>query len=188
MLAERLSDHAQFVLGGWERPYDDWGRPDLTWRVPWGQVEDVLVDAFVRYDCRAFGADPYRWERLLQRLDQAREGITEGMLGSFAAPPDAVLPLIIRWPTTSAPRMVAACKKYLDDVEDQAIVHDGDARLLRHVANCTTKEDRFGPRIVKESSTSRRKIDAAVASLIAHDLATTPLDDEPEPDVFLLTG
>ena len=110
------------------------------------------------------------------------------MLGSFSAPPDAVFPLIIRWPTTSAPRMVAACKKYLDDVEDQAIVHDGDPRLLRHVANCTTKEDRFGPRIVKESSTSRRKIDAAVASLIAHDLATTPLDDEPEPDVFLLTG
>lgn len=188
VVCERLHDHAQFVLGGWERPYDDWGRPDLSWRVPWGEVEDVLIEAFTRYRCKAFGADPYRWERLLQRLDGARTGELEGMLGRMDLPPDASIPLIIRWPTTSAPRMVAAGKKYLDDVEEQAIAHNGDPRLLRHVANCTTKEDRFGPRIVKESSTSRRKIDAAVASLIAHDLATTPLDDEPEPDVFLLSG
>jgi phage terminase large subunit-like protein len=49
---------------------------------------------------------------------------------------------------------------------------DGNPTLERHLDNCATKVDRLGPRIVKEHRGSPRKIDSAVAAVIAFDRAT----------------
>jgi phage terminase large subunit-like protein len=40
------------------------------------------------------------------------------------------------------------------------------------MSNCAVKVDRLGPRIVKEHRGSSRRIDAAVAAVIAFDRAT----------------
>jgi phage terminase large subunit-like protein len=52
------------------------------------------------------------------------------------------------------------------------VEHDGDPLLERHLNNAVIKVDRLGPRIVKEHRGSPRKIDAAVAAIIAFDRAT----------------
>jgi phage terminase large subunit-like protein len=84
---------------------------------------------------------------------------------------DAGVP-IVEWPSTSASRMIPACAKFYDAVVNARITHDGNPLLTRHISNAVVKTDRLGPRIVKEHRGSPRKIDAAVASIIALDRAT----------------
>jgi phage terminase large subunit-like protein len=50
--------------------------------------------------------------------------------------------------------------------------------LTRHLSNAIVKTDNLGPRIVKESRNSPRKIDAAVAAIIALDRATVRHETE----------
>ena len=78
---------------------------------------------------------------------------------------------IVEWPSTSASRMVKACATFLDGVMEERFVHDGNPVLARHLDNAVTKVDNLGPRIVKEKRNSPRKIDAAVAAVLAVDRA-----------------
>jgi phage terminase large subunit-like protein len=57
-------------------------------------------------------------------------------------------------------------------VTESQLTHDGNPTLARHLSNTVIKIDRLGPRIVKEHRGSPRKIDAAVAAVIAFDRAT----------------
>ena len=56
-------------------------------------------------------------------------------------------------------------------VVDGQLTHDGHPGLGRHVGNAVVKQDARGSRIVKESRFSNKKIDAAVATIIALDRA-----------------
>jgi phage terminase large subunit-like protein len=87
---------------------------------------------------------------------------------------------IVEWPSTSASRMVPACSKFYDAVTDEKVTHDHNPTLARHIDNAVVKIDRLGPRIVKEHRGSPRKIDAAVAAIIAYDRATVTRVVEPE--------
>jgi phage terminase large subunit-like protein len=73
--------------------------------------------------------------------------------------------------------MIPACAKFYDAVVNQRLSHDGDPLLARHISNAVVKTDRLGPRIVKEHRGSPRKIDAAVASIIALDRATVAREE-----------
>ena len=70
--------------------------------------------------------------------------------------------------------------KFYDAVVSGGAQHDHDPLLARHVSNCAVKVDRLGPRIVKEHRGSPRKIDAAVAAVMAFDRATFRREQEPE--------
>jgi phage terminase large subunit-like protein len=135
-----------FVVDVWENP----GRDD--WRVDIGEAEQAVRDACARWRVSVVHADPYRWQRSIDML--RGEGLP-----------------IADFPTTSPGRMVPATQQFTEGAlaETPAFTHDGDPRLARHIANCVIKIDRFGPRIVKEHKTSRRRIDAAVAAVIAYD-------------------
>jgi phage terminase large subunit-like protein len=71
--------------------------------------------------------------------------------------------------------MVSACQKLYEAVSQEEVSWGGDgvlgAALVRHFGNAAVKTDRFGPRIVKEHRGSPRKIDLAVASVMAFDRA-----------------
>lgn len=73
--------------------------------------------------------------------------------------------LVLKWSTNSLARMVPACQDFYTSVMDQSVTHDGDPRLALHIGNAVLKEDRHGPRIVKEAKGSPRKIDLAVCAV-----------------------
>jgi phage terminase large subunit-like protein len=150
-----------FVIDAWEKPAGD-----DDWVVDILDVEEAIRHACRRWKVRECACDPYRWQRTMAVL--ADEGIP-----------------IVEWPTNSVKRMVPACAKFYDAVMGERLTHDGDERLARHVGNCILKVDSMGPRITKDHKDSPRKIDLAVAAVIAHDRATQ-YRSEAEPNIRIL--
>ena len=144
-----------FLVKAWEKQPTD--RDD--WRVDNLDVENTIIEACGRYNVREIACDPFRWQRTMQVLQEAG------------------LP-VVEWPSTSAARMIPACAKFYDAVVSQKLTHDGSPLLARHISNAVIKTDRLGPRIVKEHRASPRKIDAAVAGIIAFDRATVSRVEE----------
>jgi phage terminase large subunit-like protein len=67
--------------------------------------------------------------------------------------------------------MGPATARFYSAVVDRLLSHDGSSALARHVAAAILKEDSRGARLAKERRDSPRKIDAAVAAVMAHDRA-----------------
>jgi phage terminase large subunit-like protein len=102
-------------------------------------------------------ADPFRWARSLQLLDG--EGLPVG-----------------EYPQSPA-RMQPATARFYEAVVNGELTHSGDSRLARHVGNAVLREDARGARLAKERRDSPRKIDAAVAAVMAHDRAAVLAGD-----------
>jgi phage terminase large subunit-like protein len=147
------------IVGAWEK---DFQSHDDTWRVDVLEVEETIRQ-FVKANpnVKEIACDPYRWTRTMQVL------MDEGYP-------------IVEYPSTNARRMVPACAKFYDAVVDQKMIHDGNPLLARHLSNAVVKIDNLGPRIVKENRASQRRIDAAVAAVLAFDRATASrIEEEP---------
>jgi phage terminase large subunit-like protein len=145
------------VLNLWEKP-----ERAADWKVPRGQVKDAIRDACRTYKVREIAWDEYLW------LDSAEELEDEG------------LPVVI-FPQTLQ-RMGPATQRFYEMVNSKKITHDGDPRLERHLENAQLKTDSRGSRLQKDARNSPRKIDLAVASVMALDRAafylTKPGADE----------
>jgi phage terminase large subunit-like protein len=81
--------------------------------------------------------------------------------------------------------MVPACAKFYDHVVEGRLEHDGDPLLARHLNNAVVKTDNLGPRIVKDKRNSTRKIDGAVAAVLALDRSTGRLEEQVIPQVYV---
>jgi phage terminase large subunit-like protein len=64
-------------------------------------------------------------------------------------------------------------------VVDGELSHDGDPALGRHVANAILKADSRGARVAKEHKDSKRRIDTAVAAVMAVHRAAELADTTP---------
>ena len=73
--------------------------------------------------------------------------------------------------------MAASCPVLPPGRTTRPLTHDGDSRLARHVANAILREDSRGARLSKETKDSPRRIDAAVAAVMAHDRAAVLAGD-----------
>jgi phage terminase large subunit-like protein len=152
-----------FLVRAWEKDEQS-DEPD--WRVDIADVEQTIIDFCATHPkVREIACDPFRWQHSMQVLEN---------LG---------LP-IVEWPSTNARRMVTACAKFYDAVVEKRLVHDGNPVLERHLDNCVTEIDNLGPRIVKEARHSTRRIDAAVAAVLAYDRATVGRLEEIVPQFF----
>ena len=87
---------------------------------------------------------------------------------------------VVEYPSSSPARMVPSTAKFYDAVVSGQVSHDHNPTLARHLDNCVVKVDAKGPRVVKEHRGSPRKIDCAVAAIIAFDRATHRREAEPE--------
>ncbi len=134
------------VVDLWETPADD---PD--YRVPVLDVEDAIRAACLRWRVREIVADPFRWTRSLQVLA------------------DDHLP-VVEFPQSPA-RLTPATSGLYEAVVNHTITHSGDPRLARHVADAVLKVDSRGSRVQKEQKHSRRRVDLAVATIMAHSRA-----------------
>lgn len=152
-----------FLVKAWEKQPNDAD----DWRVDTVEVEQTLIE-FVQSHSRVLeiAFDPFRWQRTMQALMDLGLPVTE-------------------YPSTSARRMVQGCAKVYDSVTEGTLTHDGDPLLARHLDNCVLKIDNVGPRIVKESRASNRRIDAAVAFVIAYDRATSKIESDIVPEFFV---
>lgn len=148
------------VVQAWERPQD--GRHD--WQVPILDVEEAIRAACRKWQVNEIACDPFRWARTYQILESEQ------------------LP-IVEFPQSPS-RMVPATQRFYEAVVNVAMTHSGDPRLARHIDNCVLKVDARGARLAKESRSSVRKIDLAVAAVMAFERASqTP---EPVPVVRIV--
>ena len=115
-------------------------------------VENRVREVCKTYSVRSLACDPYRWQR------------------SMAAWEEDGLP-VVEWGTHQASRMVPATAQFYEAATSELISHDGHPKLAEHFANCAIKIDSRGPRISKDHKNSERHIDAAVAAVIAYDMA-----------------
>lgn len=148
------------VVQAWERPKD--APPD--WTVPILEVENAIRTACKTWTVREIVCDPARWARTYQVLDE--EGLP-----------------VVEFPQSPA-RMVPATGRLFEAIMNGGLTHSGDAALARHIANATVRTTSRGVMIFKDAKESPRKIDLAVASIIALDRACTPPEPTPKPRFF----
>jgi phage terminase large subunit-like protein len=65
--------------------------------------------------------------------------------------------------------MAPATDRLYQAVVTGAVSHDGDPRLAAHIGNCVAKPTPMGDLVSKDKKGSPRKIDAAVAAIVAFD-------------------
>jgi len=133
------------VLGLWEHPGGN-----QQWTVDHDAVEAAVFAAFGRFDVVEMSADPPYWA---QQLGRWADTFGEDRVVAFN--------------TFVRKRMAAACSSFYQLVTSAGLSHDGHAGLARHVGNAVLKESSAGAFIVKEDKASPRKIDAAIACVIA---------------------
>jgi len=144
------------TLDGFLSPLQVWERPDRAhaeWRVPREEVDEAVADAMERYDVVELACDPPGWNA---EIDNWRE--TYGNV-------------VVDYPTNERRRMSAACDRFRTGVLEGDLSHDGSAVLARHVGHCVTKATPHGEIVGKDGPDSPRKIDAAVAAIVAYDRA-----------------
>jgi phage terminase large subunit-like protein len=150
-----------------EKPHVDvvecWERPTGSgedWRVPIVAVEEAIREACRRWQVREIVCDPFRWARTYQVLEE--EGLP-----------------VVEFPQ-SPQRMVPATQRFYEAVLNKTVTQSGDPRLARHLGNCVLKVDQRGSRLAKDSKNSPRKIDLAVAAVMALDRASQAIE-QPQP-------
>ena len=151
-----------FLVKAWEKPVD----ADDTWRVDIQDAEFEIAKFCGRYKVREVACDPFRWQRSMEVLQD--QGIP-----------------IVEYPSTSARRMVQSCARFFDAVTEGRLSHDANPLVARHFTNAVIKIDNLGPRIVKENRNSNRRIDAAVAAVIAYDRASAKIEAQVVPEFFM---
>jgi phage terminase large subunit-like protein len=139
-----------FVAGVWEKPEGEHG-----WVVPREEVKATVKVAMERYKVLELVCDPPGWHSEVEEWSE-RYGKT----------------LTVAFPTNRRTLMAEACREFFSDVVNAKVTHDGDERLARHLANAVVKETADGAYITKEHRDSPRKIDLAVAAVLARFRAT----------------
>lgn len=153
----RVTDGHIFELGVWEQPSGPAGE---EWQVPTTEVDAAVRSAFDRFRVVGFYADPARWEGYVAQWEAAfHKGLA--VKASRDHP--------CEWWMTGGRSglIVRALEQFHSAVVDGELSHDGSFALTRHVLNARRRPSRSGVQIAKEHPDSARKIDAAVAAVLA---------------------
>jgi phage terminase large subunit-like protein len=137
-----------FVIGLWENPGDP------RWRVPREEVTQAVHVMFATHNVVELAADPWGWRSDLEQWAK-RHGATR----------------VIEWNTAHAAKMAPATDRLYQAVVTGQVTHDADERLAAHFAHCIAKRTPMGDLVAKDKKSSPRKIDAAVAAIVAYDRA-----------------
>jgi len=132
------------VLGLWERPPGS-----EQWNVPIEEVDAFVRRAMSEFEVVELSADPPYWSRQIEEWEHDYGEV------------------VVRFETYVRKRMSQACSAFYQAATTSAMTHDGNPGLARHVANAVLKESAQGAYITKEAKSSPRKIDAAVAGVVA---------------------
>jgi phage terminase large subunit-like protein len=139
-----------WLIGLWERPE----RAPDDWVVDREQVDATVHKAMQAFDVAELAFDPPGWHHEADRWADSYGAET-----------------VVEFPTSSRSRVAPACSRFYSAVMGGLLAHDGDPRLSRHIANAVLKDTTAGGYITKDGPNSPRKIDAAIAAVIAHERA-----------------
>ncbi len=160
----RVSDGHLFLIpygdgyACWEQPQGPAGK---DWEVPTGQVNEAVASAFERYKVLGFYADPARWESY---VDDWTATYGNGLLIR------ATRRQPLQWWFTggrSNQIVEATSRLHAAIAAQECSVDAGSVPLLRHLVNARRRVSASGVQIAKEHPMSAKKIDAAVAALLA---------------------
>jgi phage terminase large subunit-like protein len=154
-------DPKLIVVKVWEKPTDK--QEAIGWKVPRAEVVEEIRKCCRKWNVREVAADEYIWVGELETL--AEEGIP-----------------VVSFPQTMT-RMGPATQRFFELVTNKRLWHDGNADMIRHISNAKIKSDLRGSRLVKDAPNSPRKIDLAVAGVMAVDRAGFWLTQD-APDTF----
>lgn len=146
-----------FVVEIWQAPDND-----ERWRVPRQEVAAVIDQAIERWDVRELAADPWGWRTELEEWADKHKGV------------------VVEWNTAHRGRMAPATDRVYAAVMTQELSHDGDERLSQHISNAVAKSTAMGDLISKDKRNSNKKIDSAVAAIVAYDRAAWHLANPPK--------
>ncbi len=110
--------------------------------------------AFTKYDVAELACDPWGWRSEIEAWAK-RHGEKR----------------VLEWNTAHAARMAPATDRLYQAVVTNVVTHDGDPRMAAHIAHCVAKSTPQGDLVSKDKRGSPRKIDAAVAAIVAYDRA-----------------
>ena len=146
-----------FVVEIWQAPDDN-----PRWRVPRNEVAAVIDQAIEKWDVRELAADPWGWRTELETWAEKHKGV------------------VVEWNTAHRGRMAPATDRVYAAVMTGELSHDGDERLAEHINNAVAKSTAMGDLISKDKRNSNRKIDSAVAAIVAYDRAAWHLANPPK--------
>lgn len=165
----RVSDGHVFVIGSWSKPAGDRGK---GWIVPRESVSEAVASMFESYRVVGFFADPSDtrddegerfWDPIVDGWHQ-----TYGQKLKIWATQSGDRRHAIAWDMRSPERQrdfTAAAERFLTEVDDRLLTHDGDERLRQHVRNARRRPNRWGVSFGKEHRESARKVDLAVCAV-----------------------
>lgn len=154
----RVSDGHLFELGVWEQPD---GPEGDDWQVPASEVDAAVRSAMARFTVVGLYCDPAKWESYVAGWEAAY-GARLKVKASREHP--------CEWWMTGgrSTLIVRALEQFHSAVIDGGLSHAGTDALTRHVLNARRKATRSGIQIGKATPDSPRKIDAAVAAVLAY--------------------
>lgn len=127
-------------------------------RIPRGEVAVAIDQIFETYDVERFYCDPWGWQTEIEMwaLKYGRERVVEWDTGRG---------------NSRVPAVHAALERYLDDLANGLLTHDGCPITTIHMAN-TRKVPKPAERyVIGKPPNEDNKIDAAMASVICHEAA-----------------
>lgn len=157
LVACRVEDGHLELLGCWEKPD---GPAGDGWQVDRQAVDAAVFAAFERLNVVGFYADPAYWADTIDRW-MAEFGPRLRVRASQQRP--------LEWWTNRPKAMVDALDRFHEAVLTGQLTHDGGTVLTRHVLNARRRVGRSGITISKEFPGSPRKIDAAMAAVLAYE-------------------
>lgn len=156
LVACRIDDGALFLLHVQEAPD---GPDRAAWEVDRDLVDGAVRQAFDRYSVQALFSDVHPWESY---VDAWSADFGAGL--AVKASERSAVGFDMRSKTLLFTR---AAESFAQAVTDGEIRHDGDGVLRTHVHNARRRINRHGVALGKEHRESARKIDAAVAAVLA---------------------
>lgn len=182
LVACRISDGQIFTIGLWQSPPKR-GRKNFDWVVPRADVSRVVRDTFKTYKVLGFFADPSH-TREDGTLDRFWQPIIDEWHREFGS-------RLIVWAQNNkhavqfdmsnkngeGAKFVVAAERFVQEMEDGDLWHDGNPELVRHMKNARRFPTQHGISLMKDGPESPRKIDLAVCAVGAHMVRTLILND-----------
>lgn len=150
-----VRDGHLFEIEIWEQQKDE-----KNWEVPVTLVDSRVREAFRQYNVVGFFADPAKWESYVAKWEA--EFSRKLKVKATQSHP------IQRWMTGGkASQTVKSIEVFHSAIIENEMSHRGDSRLSAHMLNAHNRTSRYGLQIAKEHPDSHRKIDGAVAAVLA---------------------